>query len=131
MTVPMRILLDGNQMPVLGLGVWQIKKGPACVNAVRWALELGYRHIDTAQLYGNEESVGHALKESGVPRAELFITSKFWPGGSDPVERAQRSLKRLGVDYVDLYLVHWPQGGATRLRRTSRSAPVATSRTEL
>ena len=80
-----RLLADGNQVPVLGLGVWQVPEGPACVNAVRWALELGYRHIDTAQAYGNEASVGRALREAGVPREELFITTKFDSGRRDPV----------------------------------------------
>ncbi len=109
----MRPLADGNQMPLLGLGVWQVPDGPTCVNAVRWALELGYRHIDTAQSYGNEASVGLALKESGVPRDQVFITTKFNPTRKDPTAAAQRSLKRLGVDYLDLYLVHWPRGGPT------------------
>jgi diketogulonate reductase-like aldo/keto reductase len=99
---------------LLGLGVWQVPNGPPTVDAVRWALELGYRHIDTAQSYGNEESVGRALKMSGVQRDEVFITTKFWPGADDPVAEAERSLRRLGVDDVDLYLVHWPQGGPTR-----------------
>lgn len=109
-----RTLADGNQIPVLGLGVWQIPKGPPTVDAVRWALELGYRHIDTAQAYGNEESVGQAVRDSGIPRDELFITTKFKPSDKDPASEAGRSLKRLGMEYVDLYLVHWPQGGATR-----------------
>jgi diketogulonate reductase-like aldo/keto reductase len=106
-----RVLADGNQMPILGLGVWQVPDGASCVNAVRWALELGYRHLDTAQLYGNEASVGRALRESGVPRDEVFITTKFHPGRTDPVTEAEQSLRRLGLDYLDLYLVHWPQGG--------------------
>ena len=106
-----RVLADGNQMPMLGLGVWQVPNGPATVNAVRWALDLGYRHIDTAQAYGNEESVGKALRDSGLPRDQVFITTKFYPGGNDPAAEARRSLRRLGVDQVDLYLVHWPQGG--------------------
>jgi diketogulonate reductase-like aldo/keto reductase len=105
-----RILADGHQMPILGLGVWQVPDGEVCVNAVRWALELGYRHIDTAQVYGNEASVGRALREAGVPRDEVFITTKFHPGRPDPVAEAEQSLRRLGVDQVDLYLVHWPQG---------------------
>lgn len=109
-----RVLSDGSQMPMLGLGVWQIPNGPECVNAVRWALELGYRHIDTAQAYGNEESVGKGLRESGVVRDEIFLTTKFYPARKDPVAEATASLKRLGVDYVDLYVVHWPQGGPTR-----------------
>jgi 2,5-diketo-D-gluconate reductase A len=110
----MRPLPDGHQIPLLALGVWQVPNGPTCVNAVRWALDVGYRHIDTAQAYGNEESVGQAIRESGLPRDEVFITTKFYPARKDPVAEAERSLKRLGVDYVDLYLVHWPQGGPTR-----------------
>jgi diketogulonate reductase-like aldo/keto reductase len=109
-----RELADGNQIPALGLGLWQVPNGPECVNAVRWALELGYRHIDTAQAYGNEESVGRGLEESGVPRAEVFITTKFHPTRRDPAAEAERSLARLGIDALDLYLVHWPQGGPTR-----------------
>ncbi|MDX6639089.1 MAG: hypothetical protein QOF12_100 [Solirubrobacteraceae bacterium] len=109
----LRVLADGNQMPMLGLGVWQVPDGPECVNAVRWALELGYRHIDTAQAYGNEASVGQALRESGLARDEVFITTKFYPGNKDPAAEAERSLRRLGLDQVDLYIVHWPQGGPT------------------
>jgi diketogulonate reductase-like aldo/keto reductase len=108
-----RPLSDGREIPALALGVWQIRNGRECVRAVRWALDLGYRHIDTAQLYGNEESVGRAVRESGVPRAELFITTKFAPSRRDPAAEAEGSLRRLGIDYVDLYLVHWPQRGAT------------------
>jgi diketogulonate reductase-like aldo/keto reductase len=108
-----RLLADGNQMLMLGLGVWQVPDGPECVNAVRWALDLGYRHVDTAQAYGNEASVGRALRDSGVPRDEVFVTTKFYPGREDPVAEAEGSLRRLGVDHVDLYLVHWPQGGPT------------------
>jgi 2,5-diketo-D-gluconate reductase A len=109
-----RSLADGNAIPLLGLGVWQIPNGSECVNAVRWALELGYRHIDTAQAYGNEESVGRALRESGIARDEVFVTTKFYPGRhGDPVAEAEASLRRLGVDYVDLYIVHWPAGGST------------------
>jgi diketogulonate reductase-like aldo/keto reductase len=108
-----RVLADGHDIPLLGLGVWQIPNGPETENAVRWALELGYRHIDTAQAYGNEQSVGRALRDGGVPREELFITTKFYPARRDPEAEAQRSLERLGLDHVDLYLVHWPQGGPT------------------
>lgn len=109
----MRALADGNEIPLLGLGVWQVPNGPECVNAVRWALELGYRHIDTAQAYGNEESVGRALRESGISREEVFVTTKFFPRASDPVAEVEKSLRRLGIDYVDLYIVHWPGGGPT------------------
>jgi diketogulonate reductase-like aldo/keto reductase len=108
-----RVLADGHELPMLGLGVWQVPNGPECVNAVRLALELGYRHIDTAQAYGNEESVGQALRDSGVPREEVFITTKFYPAHKDPAVEAEQSLRRLGVDQVDLYIVHWPQGGPT------------------
>ena len=108
-----RILADGTVIPLLGLGVWQVPDGPTCVHAVRAALELGYRHIDTAQAYGNETSVGRALHESGVARDEVFVTTKFPPGRRDPLREAAYSVERLGVDFVDLYLVHWPGGGAT------------------
>ncbi len=108
-----RVLADGSQLPMLGLGVWQVPAGAACINAVRWALELGYRHIDTAQAYGNEESVGRALRDSGLPRDAVFITTKFFPSNRDPVAAAEQSLKRLDVDYIDLYLIHWPERGPT------------------
>jgi diketogulonate reductase-like aldo/keto reductase len=114
-----RVLSDGNEIPTLGLGVWQVPNGTVCVNAVRWALELGYRHIDTAQAYGNEVSVGRALRDSGVPRREVFITTKFYPQRkfsrrrNDPVIAAEQSLRRLGLDQLDLYLIHWPAGGPT------------------
>lgn len=108
-----RRLADGTQMPILGLGVWQVPNGQTCVNAVRTALELGYRHIDTAQAYENEESVGTALRDSGLPRDAVYITTKFYPGNRDPVVAIEQSLSRLGVDYVDLYIIHWPQGGPT------------------
>jgi diketogulonate reductase-like aldo/keto reductase len=108
-----RKLSDGNAIPLLGLGVWQVEPGPETENAVRWALERGYRHLDTAQAYGNEESVGRALRNSGVPRGEVFITTKFYPRSRDPAAEAEGSLRRLGVDQVDLYIIHWPQGGPT------------------
>src|SRR3954453_22778644 len=108
-----RVLADDNEIPLLGLGVWQVPDGRECEDAVRWALELGYRHIDTAQAYQNERSVGRARRDSGVPRDEVYITTKFYPGKDDAADEAQRSLERLGVDYVDLYIIHWPQGGPT------------------
>jgi diketogulonate reductase-like aldo/keto reductase len=108
-----RILADGTVIPLLGLGVWQIPDGPACVEAVRAALELGYRHIDTAQAYRNEASVGEALRQSGIAREDVFITTKFYPGRRDPLKEAARSLERLGLEYVDLYIIHWPAGGPT------------------
>jgi Aldo/keto reductase family len=112
-TATTRPLGDGHAIPLLGLGVWQIRDGPECVDAVRWALELGYRHVDTAQAYGNEESVGEALRESGIARDEVFVTTKFNPRQRDPVAAAEQSLRRLGLDHVDLYIVHWPHGGPT------------------
>ncbi len=80
-----RTLGDGNQIPPLGLGVWQVPTGPTTLNAVRWALELGYRHIDTAQAYRNEHSAGSGLVESRVRRDQVFITTKFNPSRRDPV----------------------------------------------
>ncbi len=106
-----RALADGRLIPLLGLGVWQVENARECVDAVRWALEEGYRHIDTAQAYGNEESVGAGLRESGVPREEIFVTTKFFPRRDDPVAELEASLRRLGLDYVDLYIIHWPAGG--------------------
>src|SRR5436190_2863286 len=108
-----RALADGNEIPLLGLGVWQVPDGRQCEDAVRWALEAGYRHIDTAQAYGNERSVGRALRDSGVAREEVFVTTKFHPRRRDPEAEVQRSLDRLGIDSVDLYIIHWPQGGPT------------------
>ena len=108
-----RTLADGTRIPVLGLGVWQVPDGAECERAVRWALEAGYRHIDTAQAYGNEGSVGQALRDGGIPREEVFITTKFHPARRDPVAEIERSLRRLGVDQVDLYIIHWPQNGPT------------------
>lgn len=113
-----RELADGYRIPLLGLGVWQIPDGRECVNAVRWALEAGYRHIDTAQDYENEASVGRALEESGIGRDEVFITTKFQPDKDfqpdmDPAAALERSLERLRTDHVDLYLVHFPQDGPT------------------
>jgi diketogulonate reductase-like aldo/keto reductase len=108
-----RVLAEGTVMPLLGLGVWQVPDGSACVQAVRAALALGYRHIDTAQAYGNEASVGRALRESGIARDEVFITTKLQPDRRDPLRESARSIEQLGVDNVDLYLVHWPGGGAT------------------
>ncbi len=101
----------GGTMPLLGFGTWQAQ-GTECYDAVRVALDAGYRHIDTATMYGNEAEVGRALRDSGVDRAEVFVTTKL------PPERAGRerrtidaSLKALGVDHLDLWLIHWPPRG--------------------
>ena len=113
MTANTRQLSNGTEIPVVGLGVWQVDDGAECERAVTWALEAGYRLIDTAQAYRNEASVGKAIRESGVPREEIFLTTKFYPGGKDARVEAEKSLERLGTDYLDLYLIHWPQGGPT------------------
>lgn len=105
---------DGTAMPLLGFGTYQIANGGACYRAVRHALDVGYRHIDTAAFYGNEEDVGRAVRDSGIARADLYVTTKLWNSdqGYDSALRAfESSLKRLGLDYVDLYLIHWPEPG--------------------
>ena len=104
------ITAQGMRMPKLGLGTWRLK-GPACVEAVQGALSLGYRHIDTAEMYDNEEAVGEALANAGVPRGEVHVTSKVWYEHlrDDHMQRAiDGSLAKLRTDYVDLYLIHWP-----------------------
>lgn len=107
-------LSNGTFIPRLGLGVWKMQEGRETFDAVRWALEAGYRHIDTAALYANEASVGKALREAedkGIARKDVFVTTKVWNSdqGYDKTLRAfDRSLSELGFEYVDLYLVHWP-----------------------
>ena len=108
--VPTVTLNDGREIPQLGFGVWQVSADDI-VSSVSKALEVGYRHIDTAAIYGNEEGVGQAIADSGIARAELFVTTKLWNTEHDRdrvVPAAQESLKKLGLDYVDLYLIHWP-----------------------
>jgi 2,5-diketo-D-gluconate reductase A len=107
-------LSTGAEIPALGLGVWQVPDGPECERAVAAALETGYRLIDTAQGYGNEASVGRAIRSSGIAREDIFLTTKFDPNRRDPRVEMEKSLELLDTDYVDLYLVHWPQGGPTR-----------------
>jgi 2,5-diketo-D-gluconate reductase A len=98
----------GGAMPLVGFGTWQMTGG-RCRQAVRHALEVGYRHIDTATMYRNEGEVGRAVRDSGVPRGELFVTTKLPPGNADQERRTlDDSLRALGMDYVDLWLVHWP-----------------------
>lgn len=112
--IPTITLADGNTIPQLGLGVWRAENGGETERAVAAALEAGYRLIDTAMLYGNEEDVGKAIAKSGIPREELFITTKLWNSdqGAENVRPAlETSLKKLGLDYVDLYLIHWPTPG--------------------
>ncbi|MDQ0362751.1 aldo/keto reductase [Breznakia pachnodae] len=107
-----KIMNDGKEIPTIALGVW--RSGDDTKNAVLTALEAGYRHIDTASVYKNEEAVGEAIKESGIPREEIFVTTKLWNEDiqSGEVKKAlEESLKKLGLDYVDLYLIHWPIEG--------------------
>lgn len=108
---PTITLNNGVQIPQLGLGVYDPKFGDETYQAVLWALECGYRHIDTAAVYRNEDQVGRAIKASGIPRSEIFITTKVWDtdqGLLKTPKAFEASLKLLGVDYIDLYLVHWP-----------------------
>ncbi|XVQ16226.1 aldo/keto reductase [Spirillospora sp. CA-255316] len=110
-------------MPQLGFGVWQVGDAEA-ESAVRTALETGYRSVDTAQIYGNEAGTGRGLRASGVPREELFVTTKLWNSdqGYDATLRAfDASMKRLGLEYLDLYLIHWPMPGRGRYLDTWRA----------
>ncbi|MGH7507270.1 MAG: aldo/keto reductase [Longimicrobiales bacterium] len=119
MTIPTTTLAGGIEIPRLGLGVYRSGKGAATREAVRWALEAGYRHIDTAAAYGNEAGVGEAIRESGIARDEVFVTTKLQNDdhGYDAALRAfDASLERLGLDRVGLYLIHWP---VPKLRRDS------------
>ncbi|RYC46898.1 2,5-didehydrogluconate reductase DkgA [Pectobacterium zantedeschiae] len=108
MTQPKVKLADGNIMPQLGLGVWRASSEDT-VTAVTEALSIGYRAIDTAAIYKNEEAVGQALSSANLPREEVFITTKLWNGDhTDPQKALQESLRKLRLDYIDLYLIHWP-----------------------
>lgn len=105
-------LSNGNKIPAIALGTWKSKEEDA-YEAVLHALKTGYRHIDTAMIYGNETAVGRAIKDSGIPRAELFVTTKLWNSdqGYEAAKQAIRtSLAKLGLDYIDLYLIHWFKG---------------------
>ena len=105
------ILNNKVEIPRLGLGVYQTAIGETTLRAVSYALKIGYRHIDTAWLYGNEADVGRAVRESGIRREEIFITTKVWDtdqGYTSTLTACERSLRRLGLSYVDLYLIHWP-----------------------
>ncbi|MDT8860677.1 aldo/keto reductase [Alkalihalobacillus sp. MEB130] len=107
-------LHNGVQMPWFGLGVFKAENGQEVIDAVVAAIKAGYRSIDTAAIYGNEEGVGQAIKDSGVDRKELFITSKVWnadQGYETTLQAFDASLEKLGLDYLDLYLIHWPTAG--------------------
>ena len=106
-------LNNGVEMPILGLGTWMLT-GKSAYDSVKWALELGYRLVDTATIYGNERNIGQAIKDSGVPRDEIFLTTKVWnddQGYDNALSAFNKSLKKLDVSYVDLYLIHWPVTG--------------------
>jgi diketogulonate reductase-like aldo/keto reductase len=107
-------LNNGVKIPLLGLGVYRSPPGKTTERAVSYALKIGYRHVDTAYLYGNESDVGKALRESGLRREEVFITTKVWnsdQGYNSTLQACERSLRQLGLAYVDLYLIHWPVQG--------------------
>jgi diketogulonate reductase-like aldo/keto reductase len=110
-------LNNGIKIPRLGLGVYQTPPGEPTLRAVRYALDIGYRHIDTAWLYDNEKDVGKAVMESGIEREEIFITTKVWnsdQGYQSTLAACDRSLKLLGLPYIDLYLIHWPVQGKNK-----------------
>jgi 2,5-diketo-D-gluconate reductase A len=107
--VPAVQLPGGGAMPLLGFGTWQIR-GPQAYDAVRTALQVGYRHLDTATVYRNEAEVGRALADSGVPRDEVFVTTKVPPHADDPRKVLETSLRELGTDHLDLWLIHWTEG---------------------
>ena len=121
--MPSLRLNDGRVAPQLGLGVWQVPDADVSA-VVRTALDLGYRSIDTATIYGNERGVGQGIRESGIPRSELYVTTKLWntSQGRDATRVAfDTSLAKLGLDYVDLYLIHWPVASARRFVESWRA----------
>lgn len=109
------VTIRGNiKMPWMGFGTYKVKEGPEVENSVRWAIEAGYRSIDTAALYQNEEGVGKAIKQSGLSRNDIFLTSKVWnsdQGYDRTIQAFNTSLEKLEMDYIDLYLIHWPVVG--------------------
>lgn len=113
-TVPLLPLNTGAKIPQVGLGVWQSPRGSVTRDAVAAALRLGYGHVDTARIYGNERDVGEGVRASGVARSDVFVTTKLWnddQGYDSALKAFDGSLERLGLDYVDLYLIHWPVAG--------------------
>lgn len=121
---PYVTLNNGIEMPQIGLGVWQATDGEQVETAVSAALKAGYRLIDTAAVYGNEKGVGRAIKASGIPRDEIFVTTKLWnadQGYSSTLDAFAKSLTRLDLDYVDLYLIHWPVPAANKYIETWRA----------
>lgn len=129
-------LSNGQTIPKIGFGTWQIPDGEEAHRAVLYALEAGYRHIDTAQIYGNESSVGRAIADSGLDRKDIFLTTKVWndkQGYEDTLASVQESMEKLQVDYLDLLLIHWPNPKASRetLSWKQRNAQVWTALEEL
>jgi len=119
-SVPRIQLNDGHSIPQLGFGVFQVDPAET-ERVVGDALETGYRHIDTARIYGNEEGVGRAIATSGIPREELFVTTKLWnddQGTQSAADAFERSLDRLGLEYLDMYLIHWPAPARDRYLET-------------
>ncbi len=107
--IPTVTLNTGASIPQIGFGTWKLSQGAECENAVRLALEAGYRLIDTATYYDNEVSVGRAVRESGIPREEIFVTTKLWPTDFlNPRKAFEKSLRDLNLDHINLYLIHWP-----------------------
>lgn len=110
-------LNNGVSMPYFGLGVFKVNDGKEVINSIHYALDAGYRHVDTAALYGNEKGVGQAIREHSIAREEIFVTSKVWnsdQGYENTLKAFNASMKRLGFGYLDLYLVHWPVVGKYR-----------------
>ena len=120
MLIPLKInsritLQDGNNMPLFGLGVWAAQSGKETYDSTLYALKTGYRHIDTAEMYGNEKDVGNAVIDSGINRADIFVTTKLWNSGlgyDHALKAFDISLKKMNLEYIDLYLIHWPEKGS-------------------
>jgi methylglyoxal/glyoxal reductase len=122
--IPEYKLSTGAAIPSIGFGTWRIAEGIDAEEAVSEALKIGYRLIDTAKLYGNETSVGKAIKDSKIPREKIFVTTKLWnndQGYQSALDAFEVSLERLGLDYIDLYLIHWPGMGARAYKESWRA----------
>ena len=118
-------LVNGVSIPCVGFGTWQTPDDQTGIDAVKAALACGYRHIDTAAVYGNEESVGAGMREGGVKREDVFLTTKLWNtvrGYDETLAAAEESLKKLGTDYLDLYLIHWPNPAKYRAQWAQKNA---------